>query len=198
MKPTIEVKDRVALQIGSDRAWELVTDPTVVVACVPGAEIESIDDDGTIHGALTLSLGPTETRFQGTITPEFDHDARRGALKGQGSDGRGRTRAAITTGFELEPVDDTHTDLVLDSAIAVSGALAGFAATGGTAVARRLLEDFAENLAGLAEPTMGAGGQAVQPRPTGSARLGLFGLLARTLRDVIGRLISKLTRRENR
>ena len=197
MKPTIEVHDRVSLGMSVERAWELVTDPAVVVACVPGAEIESTDADGTIHGALTLSLGPTETRFQGTITPTFDDEARRGELKGQGSDGRGRTRAAITTGFELEAIDDSHTDLVLDSAIAVSGALAGFAATGGQAVARRLLEDFAENLARLAEPAGDGDSQPVSGS-SGSRRLGLFGLLARTLRDVIGRLVRGVTRRRTR
>ncbi|MEX1004331.1 MAG: SRPBCC domain-containing protein [Acidimicrobiia bacterium] len=198
MKPTIEVQDRVSLGMDVERAWELVTDPAVVVACVPGAEIESTDADGTIHGALTLSLGPTETRFQGTITPAFDHEARRGELKGQGSDGRGRTRAAITTAFELQPIDDAHTDLVLDSSIAVSGALAGFAATGGQVVARRLLEDFAENLARLAEPAGSSANASSLPGPAEPARLGLFGLLARTLRDVIGRLFARLTRRRSR
>jgi uncharacterized protein len=198
VKPTIEVQDRVSLGMGVERAWELVTDPAVVVACVPGAEIESTDADGTIHGALTLSLGPTETRFQGTITPTFDDEARRGELKGQGSDGRGRTRAAITTGFELQPIDVAHTDLVLDSTIAVSGALAGFATTGGQAVARRLLEDFAENLARLAEPAEPADEARTTSSPMEASRLGLFGLLARTLRDVIGRLVGKLTRRRTR
>lgn len=198
MKPTIEVQDRVSLGMTAERAWELVTDPEVVVACVPGAEIESTDADGTIHGALTLSLGPTQTRFQGTITPTFDDEAQRGELKGQGSDGRGRTRAAITTGFELQPIDDTHTDLVLDSSIAVSGALAGFAATGGQAVARRLLEDFAENLARLAEPAEPADQARTESTPSKPARLGLFSLLARTLRDIIGRLVGRLTRRRTR
>ena len=184
--------------MGVERAWKLVTDPAVVVACVPGAEIESTDTDGTIHGALSLSLGPTETRFQGTITPTFDHEARRGELKGQGSDGRGRTRAAITTGFELLAVDDEHTDLVLDSSIAVSGALAAFAATGGQAVARRLLEDFAENLARLAQPASSPDEADGGRGSSGPARLGIFGLLARTLRDVIGRLFSRSTRRRTR
>ncbi|HSJ27192.1 MAG TPA: SRPBCC domain-containing protein [Acidimicrobiia bacterium] len=195
MKPTIRVQDRVTLDMTVDRAWELVTDPQVVVACVPGAEIESTEPDGTINGALTLSLGPTETRFQGTITPAFDETTRTGELKGQGSDGRGRTRAAITTGFELQAVDPDHTDLVLDSSIAVSGALAGFAATGGQAVARRLLQDFAENLARLADPT--DVGPGTEPGPVAPTRLGLFGLLARTLRDVFRRLFAKLTRRRS-
>jgi uncharacterized protein len=191
VKPTIQVQDRVTLEMDADRAWQLVTDPAVVVACVPGAEIESTEADGTINGALTLSLGPTETRFQGTIAPTFDHDARSGELKGQGSDGRGRTRAAITTTFELQPVDAGHTDLVLDSSIAVSGALAGFAATGGQAVARRLLQDFAENLAGLAGSPDGAKGAAGETPTSAPSRLGLFGLLMRTLRDAIRRLFTR-------
>jgi carbon monoxide dehydrogenase subunit G len=179
--------------MGVERAWELVTDPNVVVACVPGAEVESTEADGTIRGALTLSLGPTETRFQGTITPSFDSTARTGELRGQGADGRGRTKAAITTGFGLEPVDDEHTDLVLDSTISVSGALAGFAATGGQAFARRLLQDFAENLAGLAGP---AAADSPTNRERPEARpLGVADLVLRTIRDVLRRLLDQLFRR---
>jgi len=81
-RPTIEIHDSVELAMGIDRAWELLTDPQVVVSCVPGAEVLATDDDGTIHGALTLSLGPSATRFEGRVTPTFDAEQRTGRLQG--------------------------------------------------------------------------------------------------------------------
>ena len=49
MKPTIDISDSIELSMGIDRAWELVTDPQVVVACVPGAEVVEIDEDGNLY-----------------------------------------------------------------------------------------------------------------------------------------------------
>lgn len=188
MKPSIDISDSVVLDVGIDRAWELVTDPQVVVACVPGAEIVSIDDDGTINGALSLSLGPSTTRFEGRILPTFDADERSGRLEGQGGDGRGRTKAAITTSFQLTPVDDTHTTMAIDSSIIVRGALAQFAMTGGQPVARRLLQDFAENIAALGGAAVAVDGTAEVPA---AKPLSGFGLLWRTLLDSIRRLFRK-------
>lgn len=188
MKPSIDISDSVVLDVGIDRAWELVTDPQTVVACVPGAEIVSIDEDGTINGALSLSLGPSTTRFEGRILPTFDAVERSGRLEGQGGDGRGRTKAAITTSFQLTPVDDDHTTMAIDSSITVRGALAQFAMTGGQPVARRLLQDFAENIAALGAPAVDGDADRV---PAVTKPLSGFGLLWRTFVDAVRRLFRK-------
>ena len=197
MRPTIDVHERVQLEVGLEEAWGMLTDPGTVVSCVPGAEVIDTEDDGTVHGALTVSLGPTETRFEGRVTPTFDEDQWTGGLQGQGSDGRGRTRAAVKTTFSLEGVDGrpNRTDLVIDSTITVSGALAGFARTGGQTVARQLLHEFAENLAELhrtAATDEGVKTQAVEVAPP--RRLGGFGLLFRAVRESIRRAFGRRRR----
>ena len=189
MRPSIRFDDEMILDMSRDRAWELLTDPEVVVACVPGAQVMSIDDDGTIHGALTLSLGPSETQFEGRIVPTFDEDAHSGELTGQGSDGKGRTRASIKTSFSVEEDTPATTRFRITSQIAVSGALAGFATAGGQAVAKRLLMDFSENLGQLGGPTTDASGP-VAPRAQ-SKRLGVMGLLFRTIWDAIRGLFKR-------
>ncbi len=187
MKPAIRFDDEMILTMSRDRAWELLTDPEVVVSCVPGAEVVSIDPDGTIHGALTLSLGPSETQFTGRIVPTFDHDAHSGQLTGHGSDGKGRTRAAIKTSFGVEEESVDTSRFTITSEIAVSGALAGFASAGGQAVAKRLLTDFSENLGRLGDES----GAAVDPTSgtvsttASRKRLGVVGLLFRTLWDTV-------------
>lgn len=189
MRPSIRFDDEMILAMDRDRAWELLTDPQVVVSCVPGAKVISIDPDGTIHGALTLSLGPSETQFEGRIVPTFDHNAHTGELTGQGSDGKGRTRAAIKTSFNVEEETPDTSRFKITSEISVSGALAGFATAGGQAVAKRLLMDFSENLGQLggSDSDLAVPDEEAPP----AKRLGVVGLLFRTLWDAVRRLFTR-------
>ena len=196
MKPKIEIRDSVRLDMDIDRAWEMLSDLPTVVSCMPGAEVTSteLDEQGALHGALSLSLGPSTSRFEGRITPTFDEEAKTGHLQGQGADGRGRTRAMIDTSFKLEAVegDPNRTDLVIDSSITVSGALAGFAMTGGQTVARTLLADFADNIVGLQQADRDpAGGESAESSSSGPRRLGVAGLLVRAVRDAVGRVFGR-------
>ena len=96
-----------------------------------------------------MSLGPSTTRFAGRVTPVYDDETRAVEISGQGADGKGRTRASITTSVRVEELDNTSSRLAIDSSIAVSGALAAFAASGGQAIAKRMMLDFSENLGRL-------------------------------------------------
>lgn len=215
MKPSIYFEDRVELGLAASRAWELLKDPNVVVTCLPGAEIVSIGDDGVIEGALSLSLGPSTTRFAGRVTPVYDDETRAVEISGQGADGKGRTRASITTSVRVEELDNTSSRLAIDSSIAVSGALAAFAASGGQAIAKRMMLDFSENLgrlgASVAEAVAAAerdgaaaddvdvaAAAAVAAATTTRRRLGGFGLLLRTVRDAVAAAFARLCRRQAR
>lgn len=193
-KPKIQIQDSVRLDMDLDQAWALLSDLPTVVSCMPGAEVTSteLDDEGALHGTLTLSLGPSTSRFEGRIFPTFDEQARTGHLKGQGADGRGRTRAMIETSFALRDVEGQpqQTDLVIDSSITVSGALAGFAMTGGQTVAKTLLADFAENIGGLQHDEGQSAAQRGSAAP-GPRRLGVAGLVARASKDAVGRAFGR-------
>lgn len=194
MKPSIRFDDEMILSMNCDRAWALLTDPEVVVSCVPGAEVVDIDPDGTIHGVLTLSLGPSETQFTGRIVPTFDHETHQGELTGQGSDGKGRTRAAITTAFGVTEESPDTSRFTISSEIAVSGALAGFASAGGQAVAKRLLTDFSENLSRLGSVETDASGPSpvsATKNPPATRSLSVLGLLFRTLWDALRGIFSR-------
>lgn len=201
MKPSMRFEDEVILEMSRARAWELINDPDVVVTCLPGAEVLEIADDGTIKGALTLSLGPSETRFAGRVTPVYDAETYTVDMTGQGADGKGRTRASITTSVRIDELAAEQSRLVIDSSIAVSGALAAFAAAGGQAIAKRMMLDFSENLGRLGASVASAeehgGADSVDLSAVAAAaptrqRLGVAGLLWRTFRDGIGRLLDRL------
>lgn len=211
MKPSLRFEDHVEIELAARRTWELLKDPHVVVTCLPGAEIVAVGDDGTIEGALSLSLGPSTTRFAGRVTPVYDDDAMTVEMSGQGADGKGRTRASITTSVRVEDLDGVRTRLAIDSSIAVSGALAAFAAAGGQAIAKRMMLDFSENLgrlgASVAEALAAAEREsgdvivdvaAVAAAAPTRRRLGAFGLLLRAVRDVVTAALSRLRPRRRR
>jgi len=203
MKPSMRFEDEVVLEMSRARAWELINDPDVVVTCLPGAEVLEIAEDGTIKGALTLSLGPSQTRFAGRVSPVYDAETYTVDMTGQGADGKGRTRASITTSVRIDELAADQCRLAIDSSIAVSGALAAFAAAGGQAIAKRMMLDFSENLGRLgasvasAEEHVGTDSvdlAAVAKAAPTHQRLSVVGLLWRTVRDGIGRLFDRLRR----
>jgi uncharacterized protein len=203
MKPSMRFEDQVVLEMSRARAWDLLKDPDVVVTCLPGAEVLEIAEDGTIKGALTLSLGPSETRFAGRVNPVYDDEAYTVDMTGQGADGKGRTRASITTSVRVDELAAEQCRLAIDSSIAVSGALAAFAAAGGQAIAKRMMLDFSENLgrlgASVASAEAAGGDEGVDLAAVAAAaptrqRLGVAGLLWRTVRDAVGRLVARFRR----
>lgn len=205
MKPSITFADAVVLPMSRDQAWQLLKDPHVVVTCLPGAEVLDVGADGTVQGALTLSLGPSATRFVGRVTPVYDDEAYTVEMAGQGADGKGRTRASITTAVRVDDLAERECRLSIDSSISVSGALAAFAAAGGQPIAKRMLLDFSENLGRLGASVALADAAGDEPvdvaafaaASSANSRLSVVGLLWRTLRDAVVRTWRRLTRRSN-
>ena len=191
IRPTLTISETVELDLSPAVAWDRLSNPSSVAGCVPGATITSIDEDGTIHGELTMSLGPSSVTFRGRLVAEFDEAEHSGVLTGAASDSR--TKAQLETTFRVEEVPETdRCRLVVDADIAVNGALAGFARAGGGALAARMLADFAENLAREARTTTPSDAAA----PTG--RLSALSLVFRSLRDALSRLVRRPATRGGR
>lgn len=147
---TMELEETFDLPLEPEAVWALLCDPRRAVACIPGAELGGEQADGSMEGSLTASLGPTVVTFTGSVRPEFDHAERRGSLVGSGEDRRGRSRAQVTTTFEVQAGSSPgSTALRLSSKCSVIGGVAPFVSTGGPHLARRMLAEFAENVVTL-------------------------------------------------
>jgi carbon monoxide dehydrogenase subunit G len=144
---SIKVNERVEVPAGPDRVWEMITDPRIVVECVPGASVIAEREDGSLEGKLAIKLGPTRVEFRGEAFPEFDAEQRQGTLVAQGADQQGRSRARATTTFRVEPTDTGGCVIVIDGTIELTGGLSGFLQTGGIHLTRRMMKEFGEGLA---------------------------------------------------
>lgn len=182
-----------------EMVWQRMIDPAVVVRCVPGASIVDVRDDGTIEGGLSVKLGPTVVEFRGNVVPAFDHGGREGSLVARGADQRGRTRAEATTIFRVDARDEAGSTIVLRGEINVNGPLAAFVQSGGVHLARRMMQDFAENLAVHCErdahAAPGSAGEATGPAAPLDGRKLVLGAVGAWWRGVVARVRATLKRR---
>ncbi len=142
----VNVDERIAVPAAPELVWMLLTDPLVVVECMPGASVLAMHPDGSVDGSLTMKLGPTTVSFQGRVVPVFEADSRQGHIEASGVDGVGRSRARAVTTFSVTAAGPDASEVAITSTIDVTGVLANFVKTGGPHLVRRMLADFADNL----------------------------------------------------
>ncbi|MBL7499161.1 SRPBCC family protein [Frankia sp. CNm7] len=198
---TVSIDETFPVQSPPEAAWRLLTDPTVVVRCMPGAEIVEERADGSLLGALKVKLGPTVVAFSGEVTPSFDEVERQGSIAAHGADSQGRTRAKANTRFTVTPREGFGTSVSLTGTIEVAGPLAPFARTGGAHLARRMVADFSANLSAYIENAVQAAdepdGQADDQapplsRPPAAAPVSGLRLLFSTFLDMLRSGLTRL------
>jgi carbon monoxide dehydrogenase subunit G len=135
-----------------DEVMALFADVERMARCIPGAELDGRDADGTYLGAVTVAFGPKRIRFAGKAAVEFDVPARRGKVRGWATADLRAARIQVQTAFQVCPGEDdgaasTGSVVSIVSDAELGGVLAAFAQTGGQAVGQLMLTEFAERLA---------------------------------------------------
>jgi carbon monoxide dehydrogenase subunit G len=140
---SIKIADEFVVSADRDTVWQNVTDPYVVVSCVPGARITGGTVDEGLDGCVQVALGPTAVEFAGKLMPTFDDDSHVGKVIARGADASGRTKAQGEMAFRVEATPAGETQVTLTGSISMNGALSGFLRSGGTHIARAMIADFA-------------------------------------------------------
>jgi carbon-monoxide dehydrogenase small subunit len=131
-----------------ERLWSTLQDIETVARCLPGATIESIGPEGSVSGAIQVSIGLMRARFAGTAHVRFDGASHSGEVRGTGSDRISRSRADGAIRFAARPAVAAGSQLALEITYKLGGPLAQFGRPAVVAgVVDRLLADFAQNLA---------------------------------------------------
>jgi carbon monoxide dehydrogenase subunit G len=144
----VALTERTTIPLPAAEVWPLLSDPSLVASCIPGATLAPDQGDGLWHGNIRVKFGPTIAVFRGEASLAFDHAARQCTIEGRGIDGRGASRA-LASGV-VKVTGDKVTELAVDGSFTVSGPLETFANAGGVHVARALLAEFSANMAKLA------------------------------------------------
>lgn len=97
--PAIELRLRIARPL--PEVWTALHDPTLLVDCVPGARLVSVEDD-RLSGELNVTLGPVTALFKGSGLLVLLEDSHTATLTGEASDAHSRTRLSGESKIALQ------------------------------------------------------------------------------------------------
>jgi carbon monoxide dehydrogenase subunit G len=155
----MELKDTFTVDVPPARLWEVLTDVEQIAPCVPGFELEEVDEPD-YRGRMKIKVGAIQMQYDATITfAERDDEARRAVLKVKGKERRGPGAIDATTTAVLSG-DDGQTTAEMVTDVVVTGRIAQFGRGIIADVSSRLTEKFVDNLerqvlAPAAEPDAG-------------------------------------------
>ena len=182
----IPLKETFTVAAPPDEVWPLMSDPVVVAACIPGAELNERTADGGHKGKVTFKFGPTVAVFRGEAKLNYDHPARRCVIEARGIDQKGASRARAK--FDLAATGEETTQVSMAGGFEVAGPLEMFASAGGVHVARALMSEFATNIAKVLEQRrQGGSDAAVEQAPAASGTRLIGRALIDGARDLVGR-----------
>ena len=181
----IELKEKFSVPAPPDDVWPLMSDPAVVTACIPGAELNELTPEGAHRGRITFKFGPTVAVFRGEAKLTYDHPVKRCLIEARGIDQKGASRARAR--FEVEARGTDTTDVTMAGGFEVAGPLEMFASAGGVHVARALMKEFATNIANVIEQRRAKGVDAVLEQAPAASGAKIIGrALVDGARGIIG------------
>jgi carbon monoxide dehydrogenase subunit G len=131
-----------------DRAWAVLLDVPRVAPCLPGATLDGQVDDATYQGRVKVKVGPIAMTYRGTVSlDEVDEYARRISLTAKGREVKGAGTASATATATLKDGPGGTTDVVVVTKLDLSGKPAQFGRAVLGDVSRKLIDQFAANLA---------------------------------------------------
>jgi len=133
-----------------EKVWSLLSDPTKVASCVPGAQITEKIDDKTYQGSIRVKVGPSVTDYKGEVQIlRLDPQNHEIEIQGKGQDVRGRGSASMTMTGKLAAPDNGMTRVTSTSEVNVVGILAQMGARVITEVSNIIFEKFSQNFQAL-------------------------------------------------
>lgn len=137
----------------TDTVWEFFQDVPAVAQCLPGAELENVNEDGSYSGRLSVKLGPMTAAFEGKATVDPDPAQKSAIIEGKGVDKRGGSRGQVKLNYSITS-SDAGSMVDIDADISLSGPAAQFGRTGLiNEISKRLIGDFVECLEGKLSAT---------------------------------------------
>lgn len=128
--------------------WEFFQDVPAVAQCLPGAELQNVNEDGSYTGQLSVKLGPMTAAFEGQAIVTPDPASKTATIEGKGVDKRGGSRGQVKLNYSISG-SETGSTVDIDADISLSGPAAQFGRTGLiNEISKRLIGDFVQCLEG--------------------------------------------------
>ena len=165
--------EEFAVHAPIDAVWRFVMDPQQVVACMPGAALESVVDDRTFLGSVKVKIGAITTAYKGRV--QFTEVNEQAYTMRMAADGRetGGGMAKGTMSSRLRALPDGQTEIVAEASVDLTGRIVQVGRGMIQGVAHQLFEQFAASVKArleTAQPAAGSqrvdgGAPATEPTP---------------------------------
>jgi uncharacterized protein len=157
----VRLEHQFSVPAPPDVVWAAVIDPERVAPCMPGATLTEVTG-AEFSGGVKVKVGPISLLYKGSGQfLETDEQARRVVIKAAGKDSRGNGTAAATVTVTLtEESGGTKGTVVTD--LTVTGKPAQFGRGMIVEVGGKILDAFAECLAGKLGPSAANGAAATK------------------------------------
>ena len=166
----MELTQTFTVPVPVETAWKAFTDPERIAPCMPGASLESIEDDA-FTGSVKVKLGPIGLSYRGQARfVNVDPETRTVVIEGSGKDAKGNGSASATVTARLTEEAGTTT-VATTTDLNITGKPAQFGRGVMNDVANKIVAQFAGNLATLLT-SEGAGGPKPVPTAPGAASTG--------------------------
>jgi carbon-monoxide dehydrogenase small subunit len=140
------IEDEFTVDHPLARVWEIFGDMPAVAACLPGAEITE-HTPASLKGKVTTRFGPMRASFAGAAALERDQSAKRGAIRGNGTDSLSGSRARGDISYQLFDAGGGRTRVAVAIDYSLQGPLAQFSRGGLVKeFVKKMVADFAANL----------------------------------------------------
>lgn len=145
----MELSDSFVVDHPIDKVWAVLTDVERIAPCLPGAQLTGSDGDEH-QGLIKVKVGPITSQYTGKASfTERDDDAHRLLMSASGRDSRGAGNASAAITVQLESVTDSSTKVSVDTNLTITGKVAQFGRGVLADVSRKLMAQFAGNLANV-------------------------------------------------
>ena len=140
----IEIQEKFEIEAPTDRVWQFISTPELVVGCLPGASLTEVIDERNFLGRVKIKLGAVTAAYKGKIHFE-DVDAERYVLvmMGEGKDPSGGTAKARIT-VQLSELESGATEMSTEATIDLTGKVMQVGAGMIKGVSHQLFQKFAK------------------------------------------------------
>jgi aerobic carbon-monoxide dehydrogenase small subunit len=186
LEDAVRLTQTVTFGISAAEAWPILSDPSQIVPCVPGATLTGPVDGPVLTGQCVVAVGPIKAIFKGVGSVTFDHDAKTGALLGAGRDTVSRTALEARLEFALHEAGPDACRLDLDMRYRLAGPLSQFGRPELVAeIATRLLQEVAVAM------ERRANGEEEEGSAPAPASLNGLSLLVLSLKAMVARIFGR-------
>jgi len=144
----MKISQEFVVERPPSEVWTFFQDIPAVAQCLPGAALETENEDGSYEGNLTVKLGPMTAAFEGRCVITPDESSMGAKIEGKGVDKRGGSRGQVSVVYDLTE-DPSGCKVAIDADVTLSGPAAQFGRTGLiNEMSKRLIGDFADCIEG--------------------------------------------------